>query len=155
MEFNIVSIGNKPPKWLVTGIQEYQNRFRYPWQINFINLSSTKKNKNIKASLIEQEGILTLEAIPKGSAIICLDERGTPFTTLELFKQIEKLAMNYNKFAVIIGGADGIAKSCLEKSNLTWSLSNLTLPHQVVKLMVTEQLYRLWSLANNHPYHRN
>lgn len=155
MEFNIISVGNKPPKWLDAGIQEYQNRLRRPWQLNFINIDATKKKRANKISLIEQEGSMILESIPNGSAIICLDERGQNLSTLQLLEKINNFSLRYSKFSFIIGGADGIDKSCLEKADLTLSLSKLTLPHQMVKLIVTEQIYRLWSLDNNHPYHRN
>lgn len=156
MEFNIVSLGNKPPSWIDTGIKEYQGRLRRPWQLKFINLeSSVKKKKSTKLSLIEQEGMAILEAIPKNSALVCLDEKGKNLTTYDLAEKVNKLSLQYSKFTFVIGGADGLDRSCLEKSDLVWSLSNLTLPHQMVKLMVTEQIYRLWSLDNNHPYHRS
>ena len=155
MHFDIVSVCNKPPTWLDTGIKEYINRLRQPWQLNLIDIPPPKKKNSSTVSLIDQEGQAILDSVPNNSALICLDERGKSLSTMELHEYIQQLTMSYSKFTFIIGGADGLSKNCIAKSNLTWSLSKLTLPHQVVKLMVCEQVYRIWSLANNHPYHRS
>lgn len=154
MELNIISVGNSPPDWVQTGINDYKQRFRKPWQLNFIDINTNKKNKNNKNSIIDIEGEKIIQSLPKSSAFICLDEKGKSITTKEFSSLIDKLSLSYSKVSFAIGGSDGIAPLCLNKANFVLSLGRLTLPHQVAKLLLVEQLYRVWSILHKHPYHR-
>lgn len=96
-----------------------------------------------------------LDAVPKDSLVIALDEQGKEFTTIELAQKLTLWQEENREISLLIGGADGLDKSYLQKLPMVWSLSRLTLPHQMVRTLLVEQLYRAWTIINGHPYHRN
>jgi 23S rRNA (pseudouridine1915-N3)-methyltransferase len=96
-----------------------------------------------------------LAAIPEHSLIIALDEHGQEWTTSELAQKISTWHREQQNISLLIGGPDGLEKTFLKNTHIIWSLSQLTLPHQLVRVIVAEQIYRAWSIINNHPYHRN
>jgi 23S rRNA (pseudouridine1915-N3)-methyltransferase len=103
---------------------------------------------------IETEGERILAAVPAGCALIALDERGTAITTPELARRLARWRQNGRNIAFLIGGADGLAESVKKSSDAVWSLSPLTLPHGLARVVLAEQLYRAGSILHNHPYHR-
>jgi 23S rRNA (pseudouridine1915-N3)-methyltransferase len=103
---------------------------------------------------IETEGERILAAVPAGCAVIALDERGTAITTTELARRLARWRQNGRNIAFLIGGADGLAESVKKSSDAVWSLSPLTLPHGLARVVLAEQLYRAGSILHNHPYHR-
>ena len=84
-----------------------------------------------------------------------MDEHGKEWTTLELTKKISTWQQEQQNISLLIGGPDGLAKECRDSAAITWSLSQLTLPHLLVRIFIAEQIYRAWSITNKHPYHRN
>lgn len=96
-----------------------------------------------------------LHAVPQNNLTIALDEHGHEWTTIELAKKISIWQQEQQDISFLIGGPDGWDKDFLKKISLIWSLSKLTLPHQLVRVMVAEQIYRAWSIINSHPYHRS
>lgn len=104
--------------------------------------------------LIQQEGERMLGALPKGARVVALDVRGRPWSTQQLAGQLEAWMAGGRDVALLVGGPDGLAPECLERAEQTWSLSPLTLPHPLVRVVVAEQLYRAWSITQGHPYHR-
>ena len=96
-----------------------------------------------------------LAAAPKNDLIIALDEHGKEWSTLELAKKLNTWHDEQQNASLLIGGADGLSKDCLQNASIIWSLSKLTLPHQLVRIFIAEQIYRAWSIINRHPYHRN
>ena len=122
-------------------------------KIEWINLQLKSKDKNIKIKKeLESQNILS--KIDSNAFVISLDEKGQTFSSVEMSQQIEKIMLNHSNINFIIGGADGLDQAVLDKSNLVMSLSNLTLPHQLVKVFLIEQIYRSYSIINNLPYHR-
>ena len=95
-----------------------------------------------------------LAAIPKGCLVIALDVKGKTWSTDELSTQLDNWMAGGQDVALLVGGPEGLATSCLEAARVRWSLSPLTLPHPLVRVVVAEQLYRAWSILRNHPYHR-
>jgi 23S rRNA (pseudouridine1915-N3)-methyltransferase len=139
MTINLIAVGKNMPSWIKTGFAEYAKRL----------------SKDYKLQLIEiRKKEAMLSAIPKNSLIIALDERGRQWNTHELAAQLQKWRENYQQVSLLIGGHDGLAPNCLAKTHLKWSLSALTFPHQMVRIIVAEQLYRAWSILTKHPYHR-
>jgi 23S rRNA (pseudouridine1915-N3)-methyltransferase len=125
------------------------------YQINLIEIPAIKRTKSIDVKkIIKLESRELLAAIPKSHLIIALDEHGKEWTTLELAKKIDTFHNERQNISFLIGGPDGLSIDCLQKAHLVWSLSKLTLPHQLVKVFVMEQIYRAWSIINKHPYHR-
>jgi 23S rRNA (pseudouridine1915-N3)-methyltransferase len=126
------------------------------YQLNLIEIPTMKrvKSANIKL-IIQMESQKLLKATSPNSLIIALDERGQEWTTWEFAHRIATWHREQQEISFLIGGPDGWEPSCLKNIPIIWSLSKLTLPHQLVRVMVAEQIYRAWSIINKHPYHRN
>lgn len=143
------------PGWIETGFKEYQKRMPSECTLRLHVLAPNKKAKNApleRRLTLEGEGMMA--AIPQGSYVIALDERGQQWTTKQLAQNLERRLMAGCDLALLIGGADGLAPACKQRADQTWGLSQLTLPHMMVRVVVAEQLYRAWSLLKGHPYHR-
>ena len=95
-----------------------------------------------------------LKAIPDGDKVIALDVKGKSWSTEELAQQLGDWQMSGDNYSLLIGGPDGLSPQCLARAGCRWSLSNLTLPHPLVRVLLAEQLYRAWTITVNHPYHR-
>jgi 23S rRNA (pseudouridine1915-N3)-methyltransferase len=155
VRLQIIAIGTKMPKWTEMAFSEYAKRFSREFPLTLTEIPMPKRPRtNIVARYINEEGAALLAAIPQKSITIALDERGKLWKTEELAKQIDHLQNNTPQLNFLIGGPDGLSKDCLEKAHTQWSLSPLTLPHPLVRILLVEQLYRAISILNNHPYHR-
>jgi 23S rRNA (pseudouridine1915-N3)-methyltransferase len=149
----IISIGSQPSKEINHLIKSYSHKVSAYSKIEWINLQSKSKDKNIKIKKeLESQNILS--KIDSNAFVISLDEKGQTFSSVEMSQQLEKIMLNHSNINFIIGGADGLDQAILDKSNMVMSLSNLTLPHQLVKVFLIEQIYRSYSIINNLPYHR-
>jgi 23S rRNA (pseudouridine1915-N3)-methyltransferase len=102
-----------------------------------------------------REGELILKVIPTGDKVIALDVEGKRFATAQLAQKLEAWQMSGDNYSIVIGGPDGLCGACLARADQRWSLSDLTLPHPLVRVMLAEQLYRAWTITINHPYHRH
>jgi 23S rRNA (pseudouridine1915-N3)-methyltransferase len=154
MIINLIAIGKNMPNWINQGFQEYDKRMPKDYKLQLIEILAIKRTSNLQ-QIQEKEGKQMLKAIPKGSLIIALDERGQQWNTHELAKQLQNWHDNWREISLLIGGPEGLPSTCLTKANLKWSLSNLTLPHAMIRIIVAEQLYRAWSILTKHPYHRD
>ncbi|ASK77785.1 23S rRNA (pseudouridine(1915)-N(3))-methyltransferase RlmH [Paraphotobacterium marinum] len=156
MKIQVVAIGTKMPKWVNEGIFEYTKRFTKDCPITFTELPLTKRNKNSNLkSIIQNEGKLILSSIQKNSIIIALDVYGSNMDTEQLAIKFDDWKQSGKNITFLIGGPDGLSKEILEEANLKWSLSKLTLPHPIVRIILVESLYRAMTISINHPYHRN
>ena len=106
------------------------------------------------ATAIRREGEGLLRAVPSGARIVVLDERGAAWSTADLAERLETWMADGRDTALLAGGPDGLAPECRDRADLSWSLSRLTFPHALVRVIVAEQLWRAWSLLHRHPYHR-
>ena len=153
MIIKIISIGSQPQKEINQLIESYTQKISAYSKVEWINLQLKLKDKNIKIKKeLESQNILS--KIDSNAFIVSLDEKGQTFSSVELSQRVEKIMLNHSNINFIIGGADGLDQGILEKSNLVMSLSHLTLPHQLVKVFLIEQIYRSYSIINNLPYHR-
>ena len=153
MIIKIISIGSQPQKEINQLIESYTQKISAYSKVEWINLQLKLKDKNIKIKKeLESQNILS--KIDSNAFVISLDEKGQTFSSVEMSHQLEKIMLNHSNINFIIGGADGLDQTVLDKSNLVMSLSNLTLPHQLVKVFLIEQIYRSYSIINNLPYHR-
>ncbi|EKE01347.1 MAG: hypothetical protein ACD_21C00156G0014 [uncultured bacterium] len=144
------------PDWISEGFSEYAKRIPKNFQLNLIELPTIKRTKSSNLEqIIKTESHELLSAVPKNNLIITLDEHGKEWTTLELTKKLTTWHNEQQDISLLIGGPDGLSTNCLRGAHTIWSLSKLTLPHQLVKIFVAEQIYRAWSIINKHPYHRN
>lgn len=155
MQIDLICLGKNRPTWVNTGFNEYAKRLPAYCTLTLKEIPLRKRTKN--ADLIrlqQQEGEQMLAAIAPHAHVIALDERGTHWNTIQLTEQLSHWISTYSKVALLIGGPEGLATACSQRAQQHWSLSHLTLPHPLVRIIVAEQLYRAWSLLNNHPYHR-
>lgn len=143
------------PDWIEKGYREYERRFPRDFSLELHPIPAGKRGKNADISRILQlEGEKTLAAITKGSRIVTLEVTGQSWTTQQLAGQLRRWQLDGRDVSLLIGGPEGLAPACIEAAEQKWSLSALTLPHPLVRVVVAESLYRAWSINNNHPYHR-
>lgn len=142
------------PVWVNTGFVEYQRRFPSDFPMELIEIPAGKRGKNADIRrILEKEGEQMLVAAGK-SRIVILDPPGKMFSTPQLAERIESWKLDGRDVALLVGGPEGLSPACKDVANESWSLSALTLPHPLVRVVVAESLYRAWSLTTNHPYHR-
>ena len=152
MKIKIISIGNSPQKSIQDILLKYTSRFDDHFKIELLEIKSEKYFKSVdQKKLKEAQKILKFVGT---DFIISLDENGSSCSSIDLSEKLSKWMQNFPKVTFIIGGADGLDKKIIENSNWVWSLSKLTLPHNLVKIILVEQLYRASTILNNHPYHR-
>lgn len=152
MKIKIISVGNAPPKWVKDEITKYISRLDGCFKIELIEIKSDKnlKSKEHKKSQEARK----IKKFINNDFIISLDESGTSCSSKNLSKNLNNWMQKFPKIVFIIGGADGLDKELLKNSNWIWSFSKLTLPHNLVKIILLEQLYRSSTILNKHPYHR-
>lgn len=155
MLIRLLAIGNKMPDWVSMGFKEYAKRLQSAFQLQLIEIPAEKRTKHSHIpQLITKEGEKLLAAINLKNYLIALDEKGELWTTKKVSEFLDRLKQEAKDIDILIGGADGLSKASLEKADIHWSLSPLTLPHPLVRILVAEQIYRAVSLLQNHPYHR-
>ena len=154
MKIELLAVGTKPPGWVEDAVGEYRKRLRdCRFSIREIKTADRKKPKSIDGYKAEEADLL-LDAIDPGSTVIALDRSGRNWSTEDLAKHIERLQLESSSIQLLIGGPNGLHRRCLDRADLTWSLSNLTFPHQLVRVILAEQIYRAFSILANHPYHK-
>ena len=155
MRLTLYAVGNKMPAWVTQGFNEYSRRFPRDLSFHLVEIPPGKRGKNADIQrILEKEGEQLLSAIPKGSRIVTLEVEGKPWTTPVLAQQLERWQLDGRDVALLVGGPEGLSPACIIASEQKWSLSPLTLPHPMVRIVVAESMYRAWSINNNHPYHR-
>jgi 23S rRNA (pseudouridine1915-N3)-methyltransferase len=164
MRIRLLAVGNKLPSWVEEGFNEYLKRFPASCYLELIEIPAEKRSKQINPrlkqagasiqQLIDREGEKLLAAIKPGNRVITLEVTGQSWTTEKLAGNIEKWQGEGRNIDMLIGGPDGLSQACSKKADTKWSLSPLTLPHPLVRIIVAEQLYRAVSILKNHPYHR-
>lgn len=143
------------PAWVTQGYTEYAKRLPAQCHLQLIEIPLRKRGKNADiVRLQNEEGEKMLAALPKDTQVIALDERGKHWTTQTLSQQLSHWLQTTPNVSLLVGGPEGLAAACKARAVQTWSLSPLTLPHPLVRIVLAEQIYRAWSLLNNHPYHR-
>lgn len=155
MLIRIIAVGTRMPSWVETGYQEYAKRISSGTTLELLEIPAEKRSKNSDiARLTEKEGEKILDVIKPGNRVIALDVKGQSWSTEQLTAQMKTWQHDGRNVDLLIGGPDGLAKACLAKAELKWSLSALTLPHPLVRILLAEQIYRAASILLNHPYHR-
>ena len=143
------------PDWVKSAYEEYAKRLPRECRLHLVEIPAGQRGKGADmARAIQTEGERVLAAIPKEARVIALDMRGKQWDTPQLAQQLKDWLQGGHDIALLIGGPEGLAESCLKRAQSQWSLSKLTLPHPLVRVVVAEQLYRAWSLLTGHPYHR-
>ncbi len=155
MKLRILAIGHKMPAWIDTGVNEYTRRMPADAGVELIELKPEKRAAGASTSRIQKlEAERIRAALPLQALLVALDERGRQVTTVELAQYLARWMQEGASPCFVIGGADGLDASVRENADLLMSLSHLTLPHGLARVMLAEQLYRAVSLLKGHPYHR-
>ncbi|WP_343846157.1 23S rRNA (pseudouridine(1915)-N(3))-methyltransferase RlmH [Bowmanella denitrificans] len=155
MRLQLIAVGTKMPDWVDSGYNEYARRFSTDMPLQLVEIPAGKRGKNADIQrILHKEGEQMLAAVGKGNHIVTLEVTGKPWDTPQLAKQMQRWQMDGRDVSLLIGGPEGLAPQCIAASSQKWSLSALTLPHPLVRILLAESLYRAWSLNNNHPYHR-
>lgn len=157
MKITLITIGTKVPDWVNAGTEEYLKRFLSMPDFSLTLQEITAKKRGKKASIdsiVALESQALLAAVPKNYVPVALDVGGRQFSSEQLATKLQKFHDSGDNLALIIGGPEGFDQSVRQNVRERWSLSNLTLPHPLVRVIVTETLYRSVSILHNHPYHR-
>lgn len=155
MRVKIVAVGTRLPGWQQQGFQEYAKRLPRECALVLSEIPAAARGKGRPTrQMIEKESDRMLAALAANDYVIALDQPGAQYTTEDLAGLLETWLGQGRDLAMLIGGADGLSDACRSRADLRWSLSDLTLPHGLVRVLVAEQIYRAWSLLRGHPYHR-
>ncbi|HEX7646940.1 MAG TPA: 23S rRNA (pseudouridine(1915)-N(3))-methyltransferase RlmH [Noviherbaspirillum sp.] len=155
MQLVIAAVGHKMPAWIETGFGEYAKRMPPECRIQLKEIKPVERSGSRTAdTVMAQERVKIEAAIPKGSRIVALDERGKDLTSAQLAQLLVQWQQDGRDVTFVIGGADGLDAGFKASADMLLRISSLTLPHGMVRVMLAEQLYRAWSITQNHPYHR-
>jgi len=155
MQINLIAVGKKMPTWVETAYQDYAKRLPTDFKLNLIEIAAIKRTKNINVEqLLIKEGEQLLANVAPGQCLIALDVKGQTWSTEQLAEKMQQWHDDARDISLLIGGPEGLSKESLQKAELRWSLSPLTFPHPLVRVILAEQLYRAWTILKNHPYHR-
>ena len=159
MRIRLLSVGRRMPGWVNEGFAEYAKRLPAECALELVEIEPGRRGRgNASAADLDRirrdEGERLLKALPDGALAVALDVRGRPWSTEQLAGQLTGWLGGGRDVALLVGGPDGLADTCLARAEQRWSLSPLTFPHPLVRVILAEQLYRAWSITKGHPYHR-
>ncbi|MGI9205254.1 MAG: 23S rRNA (pseudouridine(1915)-N(3))-methyltransferase RlmH [Woeseiaceae bacterium] len=155
MHVRLVAVGDRQPSWVSSAVDDYVSRFPRHWRFKLDAIATTKRNKSESREVaMDAEAVKILARTKPADFVIALDERGRQSTSTQLAGKLEEWQTVGADLVFVIGGPDGLAKDVLERANHRLSLSLLTLPHGLARILFVEQLYRAWSFSAGHPYHR-
>ena len=154
MKLLIVAVGQRVPDWAQTAWDDYAKRFPPELRVDLKAVKTEPRGSRTVEQLMAAERKRIEEAIPKGARIVALDERGATLTTMALAAKLKDWQLGGDDVALVIGGPDGLEPALRQAAHERIRLSDLTLPHAMVRVLLVEQLYRAWSINANHPYHR-
>ncbi|MDR5812873.1 MULTISPECIES: 23S rRNA (pseudouridine(1915)-N(3))-methyltransferase RlmH [unclassified Caballeronia] len=155
MKLVILAVGHKMPDWITKGFDEYAKRMPPELRIELKEIKPEQRSSGRNAeSVMAAEKQRIEAALPKNARIVALDERGRDWTTMQLANALPGWQQEGRDVAFVIGGADGLDPAVKSRAELLLRVSSLTLPHGMVRVLLAEQLYRAWSITQNHPYHR-
>lgn len=154
MRLLIVAVGQRVPDWAQTAWDDYVKRFPGELRVELKAVKTEPRGSKTLEQLYAAERTRIEAAIPKGCRIVALDERGTALTTVALAAKLKNWQLEADDVALVIGGPDGLDPAFRQAAHERVRLSDLTLPHAMVRVLLIEQLYRAWSINANHPYHR-
>ena len=152
MQLSLCAVGKKMPDWVQTGAADYQKRLPKQWQLTVHEVAQAKLGSAAQNKIKEGQGLLA--CVPEKAHVIALDNRGKSWSTEALATQLTQWQELGKPVSLLIGGPDGLDDASYQRADQQWSLSPLTFPHPIVRVLVLEQIYRAYTLTINHPYHR-
>jgi 23S rRNA (pseudouridine1915-N3)-methyltransferase len=154
MRLLVVAVGQRVPDWAQAAWDDYAKRFPPEMRLELKAVKTEPRASKTLQSLLAAERERIAGAIPKGARVVALDERGTTLTTVALAAKLKDWQLENDVVALVIGGPDGLDPAFRSAAHERIRLSDLTLPHAMVRVLLAEQLYRAWSINAGHPYHR-
>jgi|TARA_R100000005_G_scaffold96309_2_gene82273 23S rRNA (pseudouridine1915-N3)-methyltransferase len=155
MRLTVITVGGKMPAWVNEGVADYSRRLPREIRLEWRELPLARRGRDTSPEQLRlREGEQILKTLPEGDRVIALDVRGSAWSTEQLAEELSDWQMAGTNVSLLIGGPDGLSRDCLQRARQRWSLSALTLPHPLVRVVLAEQLYRAWTITAGHPYHR-
>lgn len=155
MRIHLLAVGTRMPAWVEAGYAEYARRMPPECALQLHEIPAGRRAKGADLErILRREGEQQLAAVPRGALIGALEVEGKAWSTPQLAERLGEWMQGGRDLALLVGGPEGLAPDCRRRAELRWSLSPLTLPHPLVRVLVAEQLYRAWTLLSGHPYHR-
>ncbi|HMA12696.1 MAG TPA: 23S rRNA (pseudouridine(1915)-N(3))-methyltransferase RlmH [Steroidobacteraceae bacterium] len=154
MRVSLIAVGQRMPAWVQQGFGEYAQRLKARLPVNLVEVPAVKRGSGDVARAMEEEGRRLLSSVKPDHFVVALDERGRTRTSVEFSQWLGRRLQEGRDLAFLVGGADGFAPAVLARADERWSLSPLTLPHALVRVVFAEQVYRAVTLLDGHPYHR-
>jgi 23S rRNA (pseudouridine1915-N3)-methyltransferase len=155
MHIRLIAVSDRQPAWVGDAFDEYVKRLPGQWRFRLDTVPTARRTGATSASqATEAEGLLVLRQLKPGETVILLDEAGTQLTSEGLSSRLAVWQSGGSDLAFLIGGPDGVSAECTRRADFRWSLSRLTLPHGLARVLLAEQLYRAHTLLQGHPYHR-
>ncbi|MBT8088758.1 MAG: 23S rRNA (pseudouridine(1915)-N(3))-methyltransferase RlmH [Gammaproteobacteria bacterium] len=155
MHIRLFAVGDRQPSWVEEAFGIYTARFPREWKFRLDSIAAARRSKNEKSQqAMVAEGEQILARLGATEQVVLLDERGKELTSRILAARLANWQTESRDLCFVIGGPDGVSDAIRQRADFTWSLSRLTLPHGMARVLVAEQLYRAWSLQTGHPYHR-
>ena len=155
MHIRLLAVGDRQPSWVDEASDAYTARLPREWKFRIDVIPTVRRQKNDKSrQAMEAEGKLILAKLQPAEQVIVLDERGRQLDSNGLAGKLSDWQADGRDLCFVIGGPDGLSETCKQRADFSWSLSKLTLPHGLARVLFAEQLYRAWSLQTGHPYHR-
>ena len=156
MHIRLIAVGDRQPSWVDSAFENYLQRLPRQWQFRLDLIATARRSKNSSAEAAKiAEGHKVLAKIKASEYVVVLDESGKEFSSHEFASRLNDWQSDGRDLTFVIGGPDGISEACMDRADLRWSLSRLTLAHGLARVLFAEQLYRAWSLTTGHPYHRS
>lgn len=156
MHVRLIAVGDRQPGWVDEACKEYQGRLPRNWNFRLDAIGTAARSKSAGADVAKTaEGRKLLENLRSSEYVVLLDERGVSLSSRELGARLSDWQSAGRDLCFLIGGPDGVSGEIRDRADFTWSLSRMTLPHGLARVMFAEQLYRAWTLTQGHPYHRD
>ncbi|WP_110655904.1 23S rRNA (pseudouridine(1915)-N(3))-methyltransferase RlmH [Salinicola halimionae] len=155
MKIRLLAVGSRMPAWVEAGVEEYRKRLPREMPFEVVEIAPGARGKNADvARAIQAEGDRMLEKLRDQEHIVALEVKGVSWTTEQLAERLCAWRQEGQDIALVVGGPEGLDPRVVARARQSWSLSALTLPHPLVRVLLAEQFYRAWSLLAGHPYHR-
>jgi 23S rRNA (pseudouridine1915-N3)-methyltransferase len=155
MHIRLLAVGDRQPSWVDQAFDVYAGRLPREWKFRLDLIGTARRQKSDKSGkAMEAEGEQILTRLDRSERVVLLDERGRQLGSKDLADKLNLWQVDGRDLCFVVGGPDGVSDACRQRADFTWSLSRLTLPHGLARVLLAEQLYRAWSLQTGHPYHR-
>lgn len=155
MQINIAAVGTRLDPWIYQAFDTYRSRLPRHLKLDLTEIPAARRTgASSRRDAVTAEGERLLRQVRPGDFALVLDERGRQWSSTELAAQLKNWLERHPQVVVLVGGPDGLSEACCKRADRVWSLSRLTFPHGLVRVLLAEQIYRAWSILGGHPYHR-